>query len=267
MHHRQHRSMSTPFIVIDIGNTTVKAGLFDDVAGEDLPQPREIFAHDAAADVFDELQHWLADQPVETSTWHIASVNDRARDRLVAWLSQRRPPPTMHPITHDRLPLAVDVAHPERVGIDRLLASAAINRVRDPHRPAIVIDAGTAITVDCVSAAGAFLGGAILPGMKMAGQALDRYTEKLPLIDVTDLSRPTPIGRDTAAAISSGIFWGTRGAVSQLIAQMKKQLQANPQLYITGGDAERLQIDDARAMPHLVLSGIALAAQLRFDES
>ncbi len=262
--------MSQPesqFIVVDIGNTSVHAALFGDVAGDTLPHPKATFAYDTAASVFGELQHWLAEQPAQPNDWHIASVNDRAHDRLVAWLKGRHPVPTIHTITHGGLPLVVDVARPERVGIDRLLAAVAINRLRDPRRPAIVVDAGTAITVDCVSAGGVFLGGAILPGMRMASQALDRYTEKLPLIDVAELCRPTPIGRDTAAAIKSGIFWGTRGAVSQLVAEMTSQLNTDPEIYLTGGDAQRLQLDDARVIPHLVLSGIACAAQDRFGES
>ncbi|MCA9269015.1 MAG: type III pantothenate kinase, partial [Planctomycetales bacterium] len=143
------------------------------------------------------------------------------------------------------------------------MAAAAANRLRDPSRPAIVVDAGTAITVDCLSSTGVFLGGAILPGMRMAAGALDRHTDKLPLVDTSQLDAPPPIGRNTQAAISSGVYWGAVGAVERMCEEFRAVLGSAPQLYLTGGDAPRLALRfaDARHVPHLVLAGIALAAQ------
>ena len=93
--------------------------------------------------------------------------------------------------------------------------------MRPPGRPAVVIDVGTAITVDLVSAEGAFLGGAILPGIAMSARALHEFTDLLPLVDMSELAAPPPaLGDSTEAAMRSGLFWGAVGAVRQLIEQL-----------------------------------------------
>ena len=81
------------------------------------------------------------------------------------------------------LPLEVRLERPDMVGIDRLVDAVAVNRLRDAGRPAVIVDVGTAITVDLVSADGAFLGGAILPGIQMSARAMHEFTDLLPLVD------------------------------------------------------------------------------------
>jgi type III pantothenate kinase len=104
------------------------------------------------------------------------------------------------------------------VGIDRLLDAVAANRLRHPAAPAVVVDVGTAITVDLVAADGSFQGGAILPGIAMSARALHAFTDLLPLVDVRELSSPPPpLGTSTVAALQSGLFWGAVGAIRQLL--------------------------------------------------
>ena len=94
-------------------------------------------------------------------------------------------------------------------GIDRLVDAVAANRLRKSHRPAAIVDVGTAITVDLVAADGAFLGGSILPGIALSARALHEFTDLLPLVDVGELVEPPPaLGTDTEAAMRSGLFWG-----------------------------------------------------------
>ena len=69
------------------------------------------------------------------------------------------------------MPLVIRLPRPDMVGVDRLLDALATNRLRPPGRPAIVIDVGTAITVDLLSAEGFFMGGSILPGIAMSARA------------------------------------------------------------------------------------------------
>jgi type III pantothenate kinase len=169
------------------------------------------------------------------------------------------------------LPLVVDVEFPERVGIDRLLTAIAANRLRQPKQSAIVIDTGTAVTVDAIGSTGIFHGGAILPGVRMGAQALHRYTSTLPEIDASAMFSHTPpaIGRHTQEAIESGLYWGHVGAVRELILRQRDRLasfdkakDAPSLLLFTGGAAPLLapHFGQGRFEPHLALQGLAVVA-------
>ena len=119
------------------------------------------------------------------------------------------------------MPIRVD--EPARVGIDRLLAAFAANRLRAPQKAAIVIDLGTAITVDLVEVDGGFAGGAILPGIGTAGSALADQTDALPHIQLSHSSGPpAPLGKSTAAAIEAGLYWGAVGAIEKLVSELSR---------------------------------------------
>ena len=110
------------------------------------------------------------------------------------------------------------------VGIDRLLAAVAANRLRNPKRPAVIVDLGTAITVDLVDAEGVFRGGAILPGIAISARAMHDYTDLLPHIPMAELEEPPPaLGRATVPAMRSGLYWGAVGAVRELIERLAEQ--------------------------------------------
>jgi type III pantothenate kinase len=149
------------------------------------------------------------------------------------------------------------------VGIDRLAGAVAANRLREAQRPAIVVDLGTAITVDLVNPQGVFLGGAILPGIGMSARALYEFTDLLPLLDLRVLREPPPaLGKSTTDAMQSGIYWGAVGGVRELIARLNAD-SAPAQVFLTGGAAPAvaaLLAPDAHYIPHLVLGGIALTA-------
>jgi type III pantothenate kinase len=201
--------------------------------------------------------------PLLTTTacrWRVASVQRAAEDRLREWISQKRPADKYQLLGHADLPIQVDVERPERVGLDRLAAAVAANRLRQPNRPAIVVDAGTAITVNLVTADGVFRGGVILPGFKLTTQALAEGTDLLPLVEFSGTCEPPPVvGRSTEAAIRSGLFWGSVGAVRDLIGRVASQLPMAPQVFVTGGDAYRFAgfiSADATYVPDLVLIGI-----------
>jgi type III pantothenate kinase len=176
------------------------------------------------------------------------------------------------------LPLVVRLERPDMVGIDRLVDAVAVNRLREPDRPAVIVDVGTAITVDLVSADGAFLGGSILPGLAMSARALNEFTDLLPLIDVAELADPPPaLGTSTESAMQSGLFWGAVGAIRELIDQLvvvpllrqkqcneEKYPNARPQVFLTGGagaTVAELLGPDAQYVPHLTLAGIVLAVE------
>ncbi|RMF89255.1 MAG: type III pantothenate kinase, partial [Planctomycetota bacterium] len=159
--------------------------MYRGVPSVDRLAPDRVFylRHEDSADV---LGEWLAELDSAVS-WYIGSVNRPATTRLLEWQRTHRPQDRVVLLTYEDVPLDVRVPDPDMVGIDRLLDAAAADRLRREGSPAVVVDLGTAITVDLVSADGGFLGGAILPGLAMAARALHDYTDLLPLIDVTRL--------------------------------------------------------------------------------
>ncbi len=200
--------------------------------------------------------------------WWIASVNRSAATGVIDWLSEYRPRDRITLLAAGDLPLEVRLERPDMVGIDRLVDAVAVNRLRDAARPAVIVDVGTAITVDLVSADGAFCGGAILPGIVMSARALHAFTDLLPLVDASELTAPPPaLGVATVPAIESGLFWGSVGAVRQLIEQLQHAAsddrREEADVFLTGGAAEsvaELLGPHARYVPNLTLLGIALAA-------
>jgi len=221
-------------------------------------------------------------------TWWIASVNRPAATRLIDWLHEHRPTDRVVLLASGDLPLVVRLERPDMVGIDRLVDAVAVNRLRDPRRPAVIVDVGTAITVDLVSADGAFLGGSILPGIQMAARALHHFTDLLPLVSVSDLSvPPSPLGTSTESAMQAGLFWGAVGAIRQLIEQLCEAATSGRvdccdgstaagyggssnvapiQVFLTGGAGAavaELLGHETRFVPNLTLSGIAQIALCR----
>src|SRR5690606_5988205 len=157
---------------------------------------------------------------------------------------------------------------PQRVGLDRLVNAVAANHLRSSQRSAIVIDVGSAITVDLIRADGVFVGGAILPGIGMAARALHEFTDLLPLSEMTELREaPEALGKNTTAALKSGLFWGAVGAMRELIARLATHAQ-QPEVFLTGGAAPGVARylagpgeEPPRHVPHLTLAGIALSAR------
>ncbi|MCA9248850.1 MAG: type III pantothenate kinase [Planctomycetales bacterium] len=252
-------------IAVDIGNSRIKIGRFETPAAP-LPLPSGVLEVEPHGEPFEQrLAAWLTAAGSQKFNWVIASVNRSLKDRLVHCVGSELGGDVLRTLTFKDLNLRIDLPQPEHVGIDRLLAAVAANRLRDPQRPAAVIDIGTAITVDAVSAEGVFLGGAILPGIRMSARALCQQTDLLPDIELIQLEDPpTPIGKATSQAIHSGLFWGALGAVRELVARYTETLDAAPQVVLTGGAAPqvaRLLSAETLYEPHLVLSGMALTAE------
>ena len=254
--------MSLPLVAVDIGNTMVKFGVVEPSVVRGIPGFARIVEFRTAEFDSDFLSDLL---PAEPHAWRVASVHRPAERRLAAWVAGSRPGDDYRLLGHQDLPIVMDVEFPDRVGMDRLVAAVAANHLRDAKHPAIVVDAGTAITVDAVNASGAFLGGVILPGFRMTAHAMAHDTDLLPVADATfPDAPPSVIGKSTVAAIRSGIFWGGVGAVRELVTRIGNELDGEPQLFVTGGDAElliRFVHRDARFFPELALAGIVWAVR------
>lgn len=183
-------------------------------------------------------------------------------------------PPLMEPLEHViqqvtgknvqwvgkeiELPIKVLTDRPEQTGADRVLTIAAA--YEQMQKACVVVDAGTAITVDCCNDKGEFVGGAIAPGVNMMLDALHEKTAKLPR--VTFEAPKGVFGRSTEEAIRQGIYHGVRGMVKELVENYATELGQWPEIIATGGDAKALfegwELVHAISLD-LSLYGVALA--------
>lgn len=255
---------SYPFVAVDIGNSRLKFGLYEAPADTLLPAPNRVLDFDPEKDALERVAAWLAPWTLDQTTWWIASVNRSHATMLVDWLRQRQTGLKITLLAAADLPLKVALPRVDMVGIDRLAGAVAANRLRTGDRAAIIVDLGTAITVDLVNPQGVFLGGAILPGIGMSARALYEFTDLLPLLDMRVLREPPPaLGTSTTDAMQSGLYWGAVGGVRELIARLSAGSSSPPQVFLTGGAAPAvagLLAPDAQYIPHLILGGIALTA-------
>ncbi len=154
----------------------------------------------------------------------------------------------------------IRVDNPEDVGADRLLNALAA--YRHFRQSLIVIDFGTATTFDVVGEDGAYLGGAIAPGINLSIEALHQAAARLPRIGI---GRPQAvIGTGTVSAMQSGIYWGYVGLIEGLVARMRREIDTPAKIVATGGLAplfsEGTEIFD-RIDPDLTLDGLRLLAE------
>ena len=163
------------------------------------------------------------------------------------------------------LPMNADLPAPERVGTDRLcVAAAAFARLKTA---CVVADFGTAVTIDLVADNNVFLGGTILPGLRLAARALHEHTAQLPLVEI-DAATET-LGKDTASAIRNGVFAMLVGALREITERYATQIGRWPPLVLTGGDASAIApacdfVD--HVWNDLALEGLVIAYQKRFAE-
>jgi type III pantothenate kinase len=257
-------------IAVDVGNSRTKFGVFERAQNPQqhaLPATLASIAVIAAeqidwASVTSHLEEWVP----HITTAVIAGANPAGVKRLVSsWPAAFGVVPRVVNRAAE-LPLRVNVDSPDKVGIDRLLDAVAANVLRPQGEAVIIVDSGTATTVDLVSAEGTFEGGSILPGIELGARALHQYTALLPLIDVPTLLAESvaPLGRNTREAIASGLWFGQIGAIRELIYLFERSVEGPIQIFVTGGNGRRLAPalrSDARFEPDLALRGLAHVAQ------
>jgi type III pantothenate kinase len=239
--------MSGP-IVVDVGNSRIKWGLCssDQVWSIASLPPDDTDAW---------LAQWREWKLQASQTWIVAGVHPARRDALVAWLCEQGAPVQLL-TSPSQLPLKVDVEVPEKVGIDRLLNAVAANRRRQENVAAIIVDAGSAVTVDYVDGSGVFRGGAIFPGFTLMGKALHDYTALLPIVPMDDLPPP---GTSTTHAIQTGVLYAVVGGIERLIAEYQHRFPTAFEIFLTGGDAKMLAGKLHRIIhvwPEMTLDGI-----------
>jgi type III pantothenate kinase len=138
-------------------------------------------------------------------------------------------------VTHElRTGIKLPYDNPQEIGADRIVNAAAAFRLYGG--PLIIVDFGTATTFCAVTKAGEYLGGAIVPGVKISADALYQRAAKLPRVEL--VRPPAVIGRDTISAMQAGIIYGYAGLVDGIVERMKKEFAADAKVIATGGLAE-----------------------------
>jgi type III pantothenate kinase len=233
-------------IAVDIGNTCIKCGIFfpngtRKVTSNPLPKENQVneeFVHD--------LIQWKTLSELEMSSpfaWRVAQTGSFPWKKIQAEIRKKRPHDQFEILTHQQIPLKVDVDFPEKVGIDRLLFAYAA--VKDfGSIPMLLVDAGTAITIDAVQNK-TFCGGAILPGLHTLSATYPRISKKLPTLSIPLMPEgaksPLPVfpGKNTEDAIHCGFYWGTIGAIMQFTDMFFRRME-DVCLILAGGDSQYL---------------------------
>jgi type III pantothenate kinase len=161
--------------------------------------------------------------------------------------------------------MALRYENPREIGADRLVNAVAARDRSDG--PCIVVDFGTAITYDAISASGEYLGGIITPGAEISIEALTERAAKLPKVEIAEPR--SLIGKTTVDAIRSGIVYGFAGQVDGIVKRLRAELGPDTRTIVTGGLARAItpfvteRIDEVDDL--LTLKGLRLIHELNRD--
>jgi type III pantothenate kinase len=220
-------------LALDAGNTNITIGAFD---GEDLTGRWRLRTNkDQTADEWGILMRNL----FTLSSLNLASVDDviiasvvpavdQPLEAMVQRYFHRRPMFVNHSTD---LGIVVRTDHPREVGADRLA-----NTVAAFHKyggPSIVVDLGTTINFDIVSAKGDFVGGVICPGIGMSISGLFARTARLPMVDFREPEKL--IGTNTVGCVTSGLYYGFVGMIDGIVERLMAELGPKTKAVATGG--------------------------------
>jgi len=252
-------------MALDIGNTNVTIGLFR--AGALLGTRRAATNPRATADEVEWLLSGLLQLDGiglgDVDSISLASVVPAVTVAVEAVAARRGQ--SLVIATAGSVPLAVRVDRPDDVGADRLVNALAAARLYGT--PAVVVDFGTATTLDCVATDGAYVGGAIAPGLELGLEALATRTAKLPRIDLVAPDRA--IGRNTVQAMQAGTVFGYQALAAGLLDRIRAELadangveQSDVKAILTGGLSAAPWVRALRGIdaidPELTLKGLAI---------
>ncbi len=244
-----------PIVVFDIGNSSLKIGTWQE---EEVKTPLSIPLEDREAFIDAFRTHVQAMPSRRPAAVVFSSVVPEALKRVRAHVEEVLEQDALVIGEKIPFPLEVEADDPLSVGTDRICAAAAA--YEKLKTGCVVVDFGTAVTVDLISDEGVLLGGAILPGLRMQLRALHEFTACLPEVEpaVPDL----PYGRSTPQAMQTGVCRGMAGSVRGLVEGYATHLNRWPQVVATGGDLDLIapHCDFLDVLvSHLVLRGVGIA--------
>jgi type III pantothenate kinase len=244
-------------LVIDVGNTQTVLGVF---SGRELVHSWRIKtdAQETDDEVMLKVRGLLADAPGAVTGVAVCStvpaVLNTMRRMLHRYYSDV-PTVIVEPGTRTGVQVLVD--NPREVGADRIVNCVAVHERYGG--PAIVVDFGTSTNLDVVSATGAFLGGALAPGIQISLDALASRAAQLRKVEL--LAPPSPIGKNTVEALQSGALYGFAGQVDNLVRRISAEIGGVRAVVATGGlagvviaESETITHKD----PYLTLYGLQL---------
>lgn len=227
-------------LAVDVGNTNIVLGVFDLSKGPKAPlihswrlaTSRERTVDEYGLSSFALLRHCGLD-PEQIQHVVVSSVVPPMHPVLDAWVKVyfHAEPLWIEPGIKTGLKLLID--NPSELGADRIVnAVAGLERY---GAPLIAVDFGTATTFDIVNAKREYLGGIILPGLKIAAEALFQRASRLPRVEIAEPERL--VGRNTVQAMQSGLFYGYVGQVDGILERLLKEFPDCP-VVATGGLAK-----------------------------
>jgi type III pantothenate kinase len=238
------------WLLIDNSNTRTKFAL-GDAAG--LHDWRDVLA---TADLTPAALAAITAE-VEFSAVMVCSVVPAKAAILRDFFAERC---AVHFLGHESpLGMGIDYPEPSQIGADRLANGAGV--LTRHGVPAIVIDFGTAVTFDVISARPAYCGGAIAPGLGAMSGYLPQKTALLPAIELEEPA--SAIGKSTVHAMQAGAVFGYRGLVKEIIGRIRRELVGQPRIIATGGDAALIARGVAEidiVDPDLTLDGLRQVA-------
>jgi type III pantothenate kinase len=248
-------------LVIDVGNTNTVIGVYK---GEVLEQDWRIRTiRDTTADEFNVLANALfSDKGIDRSRIEkivISSVVPSSVPILNAYCEKYLglSPLWINPDSVKKL-MPILYHNPNEVGADRIVNAVAAYR---KYKTAlIVIDFGTATTLDVISEKGEYIGGAIVPGVMISAEALFQRASRLPRVEIFK-APDTVIGRDTIDSIKSGIIYGNAAMVDGMVERMAGEMDSKPRILATGGIApliSGLSKTIEKVEPSLTLDGLRI---------
>ena len=246
-------------LALDAGNSNITIGAFE---GDDLVcQWRLRTVHDQTADEWGILLHNLF-SPARLNIAHVDGIIISSVvppiDSTLAFMTQRYfHTNAMFVGPHTDIGLTIRYDNPNEVGADRL-----VNGVAGFYKyggPCVIVDMGTTINFDCISAAGEYLGGSIAVGIGISINALFSRTARLPKVD---FRRPkNVIGTNTVASIQSGLYYGAIGMIDGILERVIAQLGPETKAIATGGQAHMI-VEGSRYLKtydeHLTLQGLQM---------
>ncbi len=247
-------------LALDVGNTNVTIGVFDDeklrITWRIAPNPERL-ADEYAATILSLLGTAEITPPLITDAVLCSVVPDL--NPVFENVCQRYFGVTPLVVgTGTRTGIRILYDNPRDVGADRIVDVVAALKLYGPP-PLIIVDMGTALVFDAVNADGDYLGGALSPGIGIAAEALFERAAKLYRVE---LERPrTAIGKNTIGAIQSGVVYGYLGLIEGMVARFKRELGGDARVIATGGWARRLARETGvfdQVDPDLTLMGLRM---------
>ncbi|MBP5587600.1 MAG: type III pantothenate kinase [Treponema sp.] len=253
-------------LTIDVGNTTIQGGLFDEDGKNVL-----IFRRSTSRDLSSDEAGLFFRNVIELNGFDYTKITQIACCSVVPSLNYSLSNAFKKYFKIDCLfvqagiktGLKLKYSNPKEIGADRIAAAIGASNLYE-GKNLIVVDMGTATTIDIITKEKEYLGGAILPGIKMSSSSLASGTAKLPAVEIVKPERSC--GTSTVEAIQSGIYFGQLGGVKEIIGLFTKEVFNGEKPYLIGtGGFSRLYENEKlfdSIVPELVHIGLKKVLEL-----